>query len=122
LDFWAAVVSAILLECKNKHFLSTKTQEWKLEMVESTLTAMGRVTKKAVIGALKGTGEKAQAISETTADLVKVTIEEAGDFTVAIEKRVGEIASGVVEAATEVGGDLFMTIKSTAYGVVKAGS
>ena len=26
-------------------------------MVESTLTAIGRVTKKAVIGALKGTGE-----------------------------------------------------------------
>jgi len=30
-------------------------------MVESTLTAIGRITKKAVIGALKGTGEKAQA-------------------------------------------------------------
>ena len=51
-------------------------------MVESTLTAIGRVTKKAVVGALKGTGEKAQAIVETTADLVKVTIERVGDFTV----------------------------------------
>ena len=39
--------------------------------MENTLTAMGRVTKKAVIGAVKGTGDKAQAIVETTADLVK---------------------------------------------------
>ena len=76
-------------------------------MVESTLTAIGRVTKKAVIGALKGTGEKAQAIVETTADLVKVTSEGVGDFTVAIEKRGGEIVSGAIEAATEAGGDLF---------------
>lgn len=36
-------------------------------MVESTLTAIGRTTKKAVIGALKGTGEKAQAIVGATA-------------------------------------------------------
>jgi hypothetical protein len=50
---------------------------------------------------------------ETTADLVKVTIEEVGDFTVAIERRVGEIVSGTIEAATEVGGDVFMTIKPT---------
>ena len=91
-------------------------------MVESTLTAIGRVTKKAVIGALKGTGEKAQNIMQTTADLVKLTIEEAEDFTVALEKRAGEIASGAIEAAAEVDGDLFMTIKSTVYGIVKAGS
>jgi hypothetical protein len=91
-------------------------------MVKSTLTEIGRVAKKAVIGALKGTGEKSQAIVETTADLVKLTIEEVGDFTVVIEKRAGEIASGSIEAATEVGGDLFMTIKSTVYGIVKAGS
>jgi hypothetical protein len=82
-------------------------------MVKSTLTEIGRVAKKAVIGALKGTGEKSQAIVETTADLVKLTIEEVGDFTVVIEKRAGEIVSG---------GDLFMTIKSTVYGIVKAGS
>jgi hypothetical protein len=91
-------------------------------MVESTLTAIGRVTKKAVMGALKGTGEKAQAIVETTADLVRVTVEGVGDFTVAIEKRGEEIASGANEAATEVGEDLFMTIKSTVYGMVKAGA
>ena len=90
--------------------------------MESTLTEIGRVTKKAVTGALKGTGEKAQAIVETTADLVKVTIGGVGDFTVATEKRVGEIVSGAIEAATEVGGDLFTIIKSTVYGVVKAGS
>ena len=91
-------------------------------MVESALTAIGRVTKKAVIGALKSTGEKAQAIVETTADLVKVTTEGVGDFTVAIEKRGGEILSGAIEAATEVGGDLSMTMKATVYGIVKAGS
>jgi hypothetical protein len=91
-------------------------------MVESTLTAIGRVTKKAVIGALKGTGEKAQAIVETTADLVKVTIGGVGDFTVATEKKGAEIVSGAIEAANEVGGDLFMTIKWTVYGIVKAGS
>ncbi len=91
-------------------------------MVENKLTAIGRVTKKAVIGALKSTGEKAQAIVETTADLVKVTNEGVGDFTVAIEKRVGEILSGAIEAATEAGGDLFITIKYTVYGIVKAGS
>jgi hypothetical protein len=91
-------------------------------MVESTLTAIGRVTKKAVIGALKGTGEKAQAIVETTADLVKVTIGGVGDFTVDIEKRGEEIVSGAIEASTEAGGDLFMTIMSTVYGIVKAGS
>jgi hypothetical protein len=34
-------------------------QERRFEMAESTLTAVGRVTKKAIIGALKGTGEKA---------------------------------------------------------------
>ena len=84
-------------------------------MVESTLTEIGRVTKNAVIGALKGTGEKAQAIVGATADLVKGTIEGVGDFTVAIEKRVEEILSGAIEGATEVGGDLFMTIKS--YGL-----
>jgi hypothetical protein len=49
---------------------------------------------------------------ETTADLVKVTTEGVGDFTVAIEKSGGEIVSGAIEAATEVGGDLFMTIKA----------
>jgi len=59
---------------------------------------------------------------KTTADLVKVTIEEVDDFTVALEKRVGEIASGAIEAATEVGGDVSMTIKATVYGIVKAGS
>jgi hypothetical protein len=91
-------------------------------MVESTLTAISRVTKKAVIGAIKGTGETAQAIVETTADMVKVTIGEVGDFTVAIEKKGGEIVSGAIEAANEVGGDAFMTIKSTVYGIVKAGS
>ena len=57
-------------------------------MVESTLTEIGRVTKNAVIGAIKGSGEKAQAIAETTADLVKGTIEGVGDFTVAIEKKI----------------------------------
>lgn len=62
------------------------------------------------------------AIVKTTADLVKVTIEEVDDFTVALEKRVGEIASGAIEAATEVGGDVSMTIKATVYGIVKAGS
>ncbi len=91
-------------------------------MVESTLTAIGRVTKKAVIGAFKGTGDKAQAIVETTADLVKVTIGGVDDFTLALEKKVGEIASGAIEAATEVGGDVSMTIKSTVYAIVKAGS
>jgi hypothetical protein len=91
-------------------------------MVESTLTAIGRITKKAVIGAMKGTGEKAQAIMETTADLAKVTIDEVGDFTVAIEKRAGEIVPGAIEGAIEVGGDLFMTIKLMVYGIVKAGS
>jgi len=54
---------------EDNNFLSTKAQEWRFEMVESTLTAIGRVTKKAVIGALKGTGEKAQAIVGTTAIL-----------------------------------------------------
>jgi hypothetical protein len=63
-------------------------------MVESTLTAIGGVTKNAVIGALKGTGEKAQAIVEATADLVKVTIHGADDSTVVIQRRVGEIVSG----------------------------
>ena len=91
-------------------------------MVESTLTELGRVTKKAVIGAIKGTGEKTQAIVETTADLVKVKIGGVGDFTVALEKRGGEIFSGAIEAANEVGGDIFMTIRSTVYGIVKAGS
>jgi hypothetical protein len=43
---------------------------------------------------------------------VKVTTEGVGDFTVAIEKSGGEIVSGAIEAATEVGGDLFMTIKA----------
>jgi hypothetical protein len=108
---------------KDKNFLLTETYKWRFEMAESTLTAIGRVTKKAIIGALKGTGEKSQTIVETTADLVKVTIEGVGDFTVAVEKRAGEIVSGAIEAATEVGGgDLFMTIKSTVYGIVKAGS
>jgi hypothetical protein len=53
---------------------------------------------------------------------LKVTIEEVGDLTVAIEKRVGEIVSGVIEAATEVDGNISMTMKSTVYGIVKAGS
>ena len=30
--------------------------------------------------------------------------------------------SGAIEAAAEVDGDLFMTIKSSVYGIVKAGS
>jgi hypothetical protein len=107
---------------EDKNFLSTITPKWRFEMVESTLTAIGRVTKKAVIGALKGTGNKAQAIVETTADLVKVTTEGVGDFTAATEKKAGEIVSGAIVAATEVGGDLFMTIKSSVYGIVKAGS
>jgi hypothetical protein len=107
---------------EEKKLLSTRTRKWRFEMVESTLTAIGRVTKKAVIGALKSTGENPQVIVETTADLVKVTIDEVGDFTVAVEKRAGEIVSGAIEAATEVGGDLFMTIKATVYGIVKAGS
>jgi hypothetical protein len=51
-------------------------------MVERTLAAIGRVTKKAFVGALKGTGEKAQAIVETTADPVKVTIVGVGNFMV----------------------------------------
>lgn len=91
-------------------------------MPESTLTAIGRVTKNAVIGALRGTGERARSIVETTADLVKVTIGGVGDFTVAIEKRAGEIVLGAIEAANEVGGDSFMTIKCAVYGIVKAGS
>jgi hypothetical protein len=70
--------------------------------VENTLTEIGRVTKGAVIGAMKGSGEKAQAIVETTADLVKVTIEGVGDHTAAIQKRVGENVSGAIEATTEV--------------------
>ena len=45
-----------------------------------------------------------------------------GDFTAATEERAGEIVSGAIEAAAEVDGDLFMTIKSTVYGIVKAGS
>jgi ferritin-like metal-binding protein YciE len=57
---------------EDKNFLSTKTQKKRFEMVESTLTAIGRITKKAVIGAIKGSGEKAQAIMETTADDVFV--------------------------------------------------
>ena len=91
-------------------------------MEESKLTTIGRVSKKAVIGALKGTGEKAQNIMETTADLLKLSIEGVSDFTVAVEKRGGEIVSGAIEAASEAGGDLFMTIKSTVYGIVKVGS
>ena len=90
-------------------------------MEESTLTAIGRVTKKAVIGALKSTGEKAQLIVETTTDLVKMTVEGVGDFTVAVERRAGEIVLGAIEAAREAGGDLFATIKFTVHGIVKAG-
>ena len=91
-------------------------------MLENTLTEIGRVTKKAVVGALEGAGVKAQDIVDTTANLVKETIKGVGDFTVAIEKKGGEIVSGAIEAATEVGGDSFMTIKSTVHGIVKAGS
>jgi hypothetical protein len=47
---------------EDKNFLSTRTQKCNSEMVKSTLTAIGRITKKAVIGALKGTSEKSQAI------------------------------------------------------------
>lgn len=72
-------------------------------MVESTLTEIGRVTKKAVIGALKDTGAKAESITETSADLVKATIEGVGDFTAAIEKRVGDIVTGAVEAGDQMG-------------------
>jgi hypothetical protein len=54
--------------------------------------------------------------------MVKVTIDGGADFTIAIEKRVEEIVSGAIKAATEVCGDLFMTIKSTVYGIVKAAS
>jgi hypothetical protein len=71
---------------------------------------------------LKGIDEKAQAIVERTADTVKVTVEEMHDFTRAIEKRVGEIGTGEMETATEFGGGLFMTIKSTVSGIVKADS
>jgi len=70
-------------------------------MEESTLTEIGRVTKKAVIRALKGTGAKAESIAETSADLVKATIEGVGDFTVAIERRVREIVTGAIEGAKE---------------------
>ena len=41
-----------------------------------------------------------------TADLVKANIEGVCDFTAAIEKRAGEIVSGAIEVANEMGGDL----------------
>jgi hypothetical protein len=41
---------------------------------ESTIIAIGRFTKKAIIGAFKSTGEKAQSIVVTTADMVQVTL------------------------------------------------
>lgn len=91
-------------------------------MAGSTLTAIGRVTKKAFIGVLNGTYEKEQAIVETTADLVKVTIDGVSDFTFVIDKRVGEIMSGAIEATTEIGGDLLMTIKCIVHGIVKGGA
>jgi hypothetical protein len=91
-------------------------------MAESTLTEIGRVTKKAIIGAFKGTGARAESIAETSAELVKATIGEIGDVTVASEKRAGDIVTGAIEGATEMGEDVFMTIKSTVNGIVRAGS
>jgi len=77
-------------------------------MEEHLLTAIYRATEKAIIGAIKTTGDKAKAIRETTGDLLKVTIEGATDITLAIEKKVGEIIAGAIGAATEVGEDYFI--------------
>jgi hypothetical protein len=54
-------------------------------MVDSTVTEIGRITRKAIVGALKSGGEKAQEIVETTADLVKATVGDVGEFTVALQ-------------------------------------
>ena len=112
----------IEIEDKSPTVLSTTTQEGTLKMVGNTLTDIGKVTKRAVIGAFKGTGARAESIAETSAELVKATIGEIGDFTVAIEKRAGDIVTGAIEGATEMGEDVFMTIKSTVNGIVRAGS
>ena len=80
-------------------------------MADSTVTEIGRITRKAIVGALKSSGEKAQAIVETTTDLVKATIGAVSDFTVAVQKTAGEIVTGTIEAAADVGEDIATVIK-----------
>lgn len=70
-------------------------------MVESTLTAIGRVTKKAVIGALKGTGE-----SDVGADVAKTAI---------------AATQGAIKAAAKAGTDISEATKEAVTGAIEAG-
>ena len=91
-------------------------------MIKSTFSSISRISKKAIIGTIWSTEDKAQSIIETTADLLKVTIKGKGDLTAIVERIGAEIVLGAVAAANEIGVDLNMTIKNTVFGVIKAGS
>jgi hypothetical protein len=88
-------------------------------MEKSRLTKIGRTAKRAVIGAIKGTGETAEAIVETTRDLLRVSLDGVAEIAVATEKAAGQIVAGAIEASVEVGGDVMLAVKSAVRGTVR---
>jgi len=91
-------------------------------MAKSVLSKIGRTSKRAVIGVIRGTGDIAESVLETTRDVLLVTVDGVAQATVATERSVGEIVAGAIEAASEVGKDIGVTIKFAVKGTVKGAS
>ena len=91
-------------------------------MSKFSLNAIGRATKMAVIGAIKSTGDTAGAIIAASRDVLLVTVDGVIKVAVAAEKGVTQIVTGAVDAASEMGEDVLMTIKSAVRGSVKGAS
>ena len=68
-----------------------------------SLTEIGRSAKMAVIGAIKSTGDTAEAVLEAARDLLLVSVEGVAQVTVAVEKGVAQIVVGAIAAAGETG-------------------
>ena len=91
-------------------------------MADLSLYAIGRAAKNAVIGAIKTTGDTAEAIVESSLDLLKVTVESVTEVTVAAEKGAAQIVTGAIGAEVDVGEDVATTIKSAVRGTIKGAS
>jgi len=91
-------------------------------MAKLSLSAIGRTTKNAVVGAIKGAGDTVESMVEATRDVLMVTVDGVAQVAVAVEKAAGQVVAGAVEAASEAGEDIGVAIKSAVKGVVKGAS
>jgi hypothetical protein len=92
----------------------------RLLMAKLELSPIGRATKTATIGAIKGTGDVAESIVEAARDVLLTALDGVTQVSVAAERSVAKVVRGAVHAAADSGHDVGVVATSAVRGTIKA--